>query len=203
MSEQREDDDDDDLGIIPNRIKELRKAMDLTAAQLAEQTGYSTGHINNIENLKKGFSRASLKKIAKALGVTPAQLLDTSNAWQEVQIMGFLGDKGIFTPAGNTDKRVKVPLALGDVVALQVEGMGLYPRYNDGATIICAKAPADAKEGVGHECFVVLANGVSMIRNVDRGSSDKLYNLTSHNQPPLLNTEILVCRRVLLVLPPE
>jgi transcriptional regulator with XRE-family HTH domain len=91
MSAQREDADDDDLGIIPNRIKELRRAQGMTAAMLAEKTGYSTGHINNVENHKKGLTTKSLNKIARALGVTPAQLLDTSNAWQEVQIMGYIG----------------------------------------------------------------------------------------------------------------
>jgi hypothetical protein len=98
---------------------------------------------------------------------------------------------------------VKVPLALGEVVAFKVDGMGLYPRYSDGAFLICVKAPADAKAGIGRECFLVLANGLSMIRHVDQGSSDKLYNLTFHNQPPLLNAEILTCRPVLVVMPPQ
>lgn len=200
-------DEDEDLGVLPNRIKELRKTKGMTVEQLAERAGYTTGHVNNVENHKKGFTAKSLKKIAAALGVRPAELLDTSNAWQEVSILGHIGERGIFRPAGDNGnhkgRRVKVPLALGDVVALQVQGGALYPRYDDGTLLICAKASVSPTIGVGHECFIVMPDGISQVRRVERGASDKLFNLTFHNQPPLLNVEIINCRPVLLTLPPE
>ena len=203
----KRDDEDEDLGILPNRIKELRKQKGMTVETLAERAGYSTGHVNNIENHKKGFTPRSLKKIAAALGVRPSELLDTSNAWQEVPVLGYIGEKGIFRPSAVEDTHepplVKVPLALGEVIALQVQGNALYPRYDEGATIICARAPTPPEEGVGHECYVVLANGISQIRHLDQGSGEDLYNLTFHNQPPVLNVALMNCRPVLMVIPPK
>jgi DNA-binding XRE family transcriptional regulator len=199
------EDQDEDLGIIPNRIKDLRKARGMTVETLAERAGYSVGHVNNIENHKRGFTPRSLKKIATALGVKPAELLDTSNAWQTVPVFGFIGEKGVFRPGGSGStappEQVKIPLALGDVVALRVDGSHLYPKYEDGVTIICAKDTTTAATCVGRECLVVLPDGFAMIRHVARGWEDEHYNLTFHNQPPLLNVEIINCRPVLLVLP--
>lgn len=203
---KREDDDDEELGILPNRIKELRKAQGITVEQLAERAGYSTGHVSNVENHKRGFTPKSLKKIAAALNVKPAELLDVSNAWQNVPLLGYIGDRGIFRPAGENGKQksrqIRVPLALGDVIALKIEGNALYPRYDDGTIIICAKVAVSPKDGVGRECFVVMPDGISMLRRIERGSSDQLFNLMLHSQPPAINVEVMNCRPVLLALPP-
>jgi DNA-binding transcriptional regulator YiaG len=206
MSKNNLADEDEDLGVLPNRIKALRKERHMTVEQLAERAGYSTGHVSNIENHKRGFTPRSLKMIATVLGVKPAELLDTSNAWQTIPIFGMIGDKGIFRPAGDTPTSsppsIKVPLALGEVLALQVDGQSLYPRYEDGAVIIYPKRAMNVDDCVGEECFVVLSDGVSMIRRVDRGSDDEHHTLTFHNQIPLINVEIVTCRSALLALPP-
>jgi transcriptional regulator with XRE-family HTH domain len=207
MSKTDQDDEDEDLGVLPNRIKALRKERHMTVEQLAERAGYSTGHVSNIENHKRGFTPRSLKKIAAVLGVKPAEILDASNAWQKVPVFGIIGDRGVFKPAGEgataPPPQVKVPLALGEVLALQIAGPSLYPRYEDGAIIIYPKTPGRADTYIGQECFVVLSDGVSMIRRVDRGSGDDHYTLTFHNQPPLINVEVVTCRPILLVLPPS
>jgi transcriptional regulator with XRE-family HTH domain len=201
-------DDEEDLGIIPNRIKPLRKERDMTLEQLAEQTGISLGHISNIENHKRGFTTKSLKKIAEALGVKPAELLDTSNAWQDISVLGIIGQKGVVRAASENGshhkaRKINVPAALGETVALVVEGQSLYPRYDDGAILVCSKAPTDPAAAVGRECFVVLSNGASMIRRVEKGASDDAYMLTAHNLPPMMDQEILACRPIILSLPSE
>jgi transcriptional regulator with XRE-family HTH domain len=207
MAKNRPSDEDEDLGVLPNRIKALRKERHMTVEQLAERAGYTTGHVSNVENHKRGFTTRSLKAIAAVLGVKPAELLDTSNAWQMVPIFGLIGDKGIFRPAGETPTssppQVRVPLALGEVVALRIDGQSLYPRYEDGAVLLYPKTPVSVDECLGEECFVVLSDGVSMIRRVDRGSDDDHYTLTFHNQTPLINVEIVTCRSALMALPPD
>lgn len=201
-------DDEEDLGIIPNRIKLLRKERAMTLEQLAEATGYSVGHINNIENHKKGFTAQSLKRIASALGVKPGELLDTSNAWQDVSVLGLIGPQGMIRAAaenGATHKprKIRLPMALGDAVALVVEGQSLYPRYDDGAVLVCGKAPVEPSQAIGRECFLVMANGISMVRRVEKGSEPDMYTLTAHNLPPLMDQEILACRPVIVSLPSE
>lgn len=195
-------DEDEDLGIIPNRIKPLRKERAMTLEQLAERTGLSVGHLNNVENHKKGFTAASLKKIATALGVKPVELLDTANAWQDIPILGIVGTNGsVRAPeSGGAKRKIRVPLALGDAIALLVEGQSLYPRYDDGTALICTKASADPAEAVGRECFVVLVDGLSLIRRVEKAGDDT-FMLTAHNLPPMLHQEILACRPIILSLP--
>jgi transcriptional regulator with XRE-family HTH domain len=200
-------DDEEDLGIIPNRIKILRKERAMTLEQLAEKTGYSVGHLNNVENHKKGFTPRSLKKVAEALGVKPAELLDASNAWQDISVFGFVGLDGMVRAAAENGsiaaRKVKVPTALGETVAIMVEGQSLYPRYDAGAILVCSKASVDPAAAIGRECFLVLANGTTLIRRVEKGGGDDTYMLTAHNLPPMLDQEILACRPIVLSLPSE
>jgi repressor LexA len=199
---------EDEFDIIPNRVKELRKKRGMTLEQLAEKAGYSTGHIGNIENHKKGFSESSLKQIAKALGVKPSELLDTTAAWREVSVFGVVGPKGVVEPYGNNGRikkppRVKIPAALGDSLALVVSGDSLYPRYDDGTILVCPRAASDPAQCVGRECYVVLSDGVGLLRKVEPGNDDGRFNLLIHSQSPTLDAEIVTCRPVQAALPPE
>jgi len=51
------------------KVEELRKAAGLTQIQLAEMSGLPQSHISRIESAKLSPSRATLEKIANALGL--------------------------------------------------------------------------------------------------------------------------------------
>ena len=58
-------------------IKKLREAQDMTQEQLAKRAQITQGYIAQLEGgLKKNPSLPTLKKIAKALGVPVAALLE-------------------------------------------------------------------------------------------------------------------------------
>lgn len=59
----------------PNRIHELRKARNLSLRALAEQLGTTATHLNRLERGERDLSHAWMRSIARALGVTPADLL--------------------------------------------------------------------------------------------------------------------------------
>jgi hypothetical protein len=124
-----------------------------------------------------------------------------------VPIFGVVGPNGILRPHGqdSTAKRTKVriPLAMGDAIALLVEGQSLYPRYDAGTLLICPKTPEDPSVGIGRECHILMPDGVGMIRRIERGARSGVYNLTIHNAPPMLNEEVMNCRPIIAVLPPE
>jgi transcriptional regulator with XRE-family HTH domain len=64
---------------LGDKIRELRKAKDLTLEQLAEQTDSSKGYIWELENRDtRKPSAEKLMKIAEVLGVTTEFLLDDS-----------------------------------------------------------------------------------------------------------------------------
>jgi transcriptional regulator with XRE-family HTH domain len=89
------------------KINELRRAKSLTLEQLAAATGSSKSYMWEIEN--KDVARPSaekLDKIASALGVTPAFLIDASQTQptQEVE------DTAFFQRFQKADPRVKSQL---------------------------------------------------------------------------------------------
>ena len=55
-------------------VKELRKNNNLTLEQLAERTGVSKSHINDIENGLKEPGLSVLVRLAKALDVQVTEL---------------------------------------------------------------------------------------------------------------------------------
>ena len=57
-------------------IKSFRKNKGLTQAKLAELTGFSQQYISDLETKQAEGSISSLKKIAKALNVKLAKLIE-------------------------------------------------------------------------------------------------------------------------------
>lgn len=58
-----------------NRIRELRKSAGLTQTELGEQVGLHQTQIGNLENGDRNLTFEWARRIAKALGVTVADLL--------------------------------------------------------------------------------------------------------------------------------
>lgn len=61
--------------VLPNRIRELRKARDMTLQELGAETGI---HFTNLQKLETGgyeLKGFQMERIAAALRVTPADLL--------------------------------------------------------------------------------------------------------------------------------
>ena len=58
------------------RIKELRKAKNITQEELVEIIGSDTNNLSRIENGKKFMSAEKLAKIADALGVDVKEVFD-------------------------------------------------------------------------------------------------------------------------------
>ena len=58
------------------RLKALREERDMTQADLAKRAGVSPGYIARLETLRHDPKLSTLVKIAKALNVTVAQLLE-------------------------------------------------------------------------------------------------------------------------------
>ena len=61
--------------MIGNRIKERRKALKITGAQIKDATGISTGNLSEIENGKSLPSATSVIQLAKVLNCTTDYIL--------------------------------------------------------------------------------------------------------------------------------
>jgi transcriptional regulator with XRE-family HTH domain len=63
--------------VNPNRFKELRTARGLSIRKLAEEAGVSTETVYSLEHGRRDFIwPKTAKKLAQALGVDPAKLVE-------------------------------------------------------------------------------------------------------------------------------
>lgn len=76
------------IGKLPdmsgNRIKIVRKERGLTLDDLAEKTGLSVSYVQRMENGERNLSMKNLNKIAGALEVAPAELIEARSEDQRV-----------------------------------------------------------------------------------------------------------------------
>lgn len=190
--------------MLPNRIKAVRKERGKTLEDLAELTDLSTSYLSRVENGERDVTLESLGRIAEALNVSAAELLDYSKAWQDVPIFGTVGELGIVTQkalngiVSRVHQPVRIPAALGDVLALAVSGTALYPRYNDGDLLVCPEDIQEAEECIGRECLVQIKDGPMVIRTVYRSALANHFQLSAHNQPPV-EKELASCRPIIYV----
>jgi transcriptional regulator with XRE-family HTH domain len=63
--------DDSEIGA---RIKSLRKARKLTLTQVQELSGINNGNLSKIERGLQSLTNTSIRNLAKALGVSPAEI---------------------------------------------------------------------------------------------------------------------------------
>jgi transcriptional regulator with XRE-family HTH domain len=66
------------IAFVSRRITDERQAAGLTQAQLAEKSGLPQSHISRLESGKHSPSRATIEKIAAALG-KPLSAFDPSD----------------------------------------------------------------------------------------------------------------------------
>jgi transcriptional regulator with XRE-family HTH domain len=71
-------DDRQFLQRLGDRVRERRLALNLTQAALAETCGLHRTFVGSVERGERNLALISLRKIAKALRVTPAELLTES-----------------------------------------------------------------------------------------------------------------------------
>ncbi len=63
------------LELVGDRVRERRAAAGLTQAQLADRAGLHRTFIGSVERGERNVALLSLRRIAAALRVTPAELL--------------------------------------------------------------------------------------------------------------------------------
>lgn len=61
--------------MAPNRIKELREALEMTLETLADKVGLSPSYVQRLENGTRNLSVKHLNGFAAALGVKPRDLI--------------------------------------------------------------------------------------------------------------------------------
>lgn len=143
---------------------------------------------------RRGITTETLRALAPVLETTAAWLLeggDAGEARTKIPMVGRVGAGAEIMPEFDQSSEVSVreidvPFSVNaDVIAFEVEGDSMWPRYDSGDIIICRRDGQDAVEIVGGEAVVRTADGRRFLKRIMCGALPDTFDLESHNAPPI------------------
>lgn len=149
-----------DLGL---RVATFRQLHGLSLRALASLAGVSSGFLSQLENGRTNASVASLRKIATALGVSPAQLLDGGTG----NTRGVL--RAADRPTIQLEGAEKHVISLPPLRNLEVYTGTISPGGSTGSELFA--------HGNGQEFFLVMSGTVMMLLGDDEycmGKNDSI-----------------------------
>jgi len=194
--------------ILAKRLQQAREGAGLAQSELARRVGMSQTAIGEIEAGRVARPK-KLREIALEIGISEAWLLgETDNpdpdhkpqlpdAAQVVGVIGMIGAGGAFDTSveqidhGEPLYEIELPFYIGpDAIALEVKGESMWPRYDPGDVIVCFRRTVDPETLLGWEAAVGTPDGSRYLKRLLKGSAPGLYNLESHNAPPLRDVRL-------------
>lgn len=190
-----------DMAALRSQLGKLMLARNIKRKPLAKKAGLGETAIRDIFDEKRNDVRGStLIKLAEFFQTTVDELT------MPVELGGKIGAGGsiLFDESPDKQEVERPPLALGRMMALQVVGDSMFPRYDEGAIVYVRRD----HEGVlpqylGRECAVHLSDGGTFLKILEEGTEPGKYNLRSHNAPLMRNVEVIWASPVLFVRPPQ
>lgn len=144
---------------------------------------------------------STLNKVAGALSLPIEALLGRDS----VPLVGKIGAGGLVSYASDDDSYEMVarpPNAVGDILALEVLGDSMLPKYEAGDVIyINQEHPDPAERHVGEYCAIRLADGGTYLKMLAKGAAPDRYTLRSLNAADLENVEVEWATPVLFIMP--
>ena len=153
---------------IYEKIKNKRKELGLTQSDLGSKIGYTQQAVQLIENGKRALDQNTIISIAKALNISPAELVmeDTIAATTTINRIGFV-EAGVWTEAAQLPQDEWLPISYPvndnlkkrNVFALGVKGNSMNKIFPPNKTTLICLDIADycclIKEGVQNGDFVI------------------------------------------------
>jgi transcriptional regulator with XRE-family HTH domain len=164
---------------MATRIRNIRKQRGLTLQQLADEVGTTAQTIQRLETANMTMSLDWLIRIASAMDLTAADLLDGQNG-RRLRLLGTLGadDSVIKSTSNNGDARVTIDLPQIDAMAVRLtEKSGDF----EPGTLLVAEAvdQKDLPSYDGKPCLVARADGAISLRSLTLDAKGKV-GLSSH-----------------------
>ncbi len=165
-----------------DRLKARMDELEMSAAELTRAAGVSYTMMHQI--LKRGVTPSvdNLTKIAHALGMSLAELLEGREPPSgEFPITANLSADGSSAPTHAPNDLVKLKIEGGEVVAIRILGHHLAPFYRDGDVLLGPRrAGARADNMIGLECIVCTSDDQIHVRYLARGSVAGRFHLRGH-----------------------
>ncbi len=179
-----------------NNLKNARKAVGLTQAEVAMHVGISQNAYSYWENDKVKIDHASLAKLSKLFGVTADYLMGISEHPQDSVVkIPVLGS----VPAGIPLEAIEdiidyeeIPQSLlsgsKEYFALEVKGDSMWPDYLPGDVVIVRKQPVCNS---GDDCIVYINGYDATLKQVRLNEDEHSMTIVPRNQsyPPRTYTQ--------------
>lgn len=184
-----------------NRIAELRTARGWSMQRLADEAGTSASQINKLEKSQRRLSDVWLRRLARALDCSQAELLGEAAPERaeklaaprslRIRIVTQAGAGHSVIPLDEEDAvdYDEIPLSPEDRW-IMVRGESQMPRYDDADYIRPPNTKEPPERGLFLECLVQLKDGRVMIKRVVPGTRKGRYTLESHNAEPIRDVAI-------------
>lgn len=193
--------------LIGERIRALRKELDLTQIEFAAAIGTTQSAVSKWERRDETPADVYVERIAALTGTT-AGFIRYGEAYQRrhVPVIGYVGPGAAVLPldegAEPIDALAVPTLMPYDAVALVVRGDVLFPEIDNGTVLIYRRnAPFDEAACLGKRSIVGLKDGSWLVKRIVRGSALGRYTLLSTSAPPITDTEILWAAPILAYIP--
>lgn len=202
---------------MANNILAIRKAIEVemrrkgfSRRSLSSAAGLSESAVRDLLTRVDNPGIGTLRKIAEALEM-PVDAL--TGAGLMVAVVGKIGAGGEVLFSLDPDAELnddapdmvpRPPLVSGRLMALEVIGSSMLPKYEDGEIIYCHAPSNDGyvpDDAIGSYCAVRTTDGGTYLKVLTKGTEPERFTLRSLNAPDMENVEVVWASRVLFVMP--
>jgi transcriptional regulator with XRE-family HTH domain len=196
----------------PNRIQEQREAAGMTLETLADLAGISPSYLSRMERGDRNVSLKNLEAIANALRVSQGDLVLVAEAGttnNEIIVVGKIGAGAEILPEFEQVPpdglySVETPLDFPkDVIAFEVEGESMWPKYDPGDIIVVRASGDPIEEVIGWNAAVQTEDGHRYLKRVLKASEKGYFDLESHNAAPIRGVRLTWASGIFAVIPSQ
>lgn len=193
---------------IRQTIEQAMAEKGFSRRSLSAKAGLSESAIRDLLTRVDNPGIGTLRRIAEALDMASDQL---TGAGLEVPILGKIGAGGEILYYVDPDDELngheikyvpRPPLAQGKLMALEVVGSSMLPKYEEG-DVIYVRRDHDGilPNYLNKYCAVRTADGGTYLKILAPGSEACRYTLRSLNAPDMENVEVIWAAKVAFVMP--
>ena len=168
-----------------------------TAKELAARLGISASGVSDMLNGRREIRLDQLSIMADFFQATPPTIAATFI----VPVIGKIGAGGAIDTTAENHTSPLFHIYVDQhhqpsTVAYQVSGDSMFPKYSDGDIVLVDMRGNDPSFIVGRDAVVFIADEGRFLKQIAHGSKPDLYDLISHNAPPMRDKALKWASRV-------
>lgn len=189
-----------DISALRATIQDEMDRQGFSRRRLSREAGIGETAVRDLLERTANPGIATLHKVADALKVPLTKL----TGMDSVPLVGKIGAGGLVAYQSDDDDHEFVPRppsGAGDIIALEVLGDSMLPKYEAGDVIYIENEDSPIDRQVGEYCAIRLADGGTYLKQLATGGTRDRYVLRSLNAADIENVEIVWARPVLFIMP--